>query len=101
VKQLSGATFQGRLLASSTIIRLRLLKRLARDKHTSFLRKFVNYGQKKFYNFGLSILCAIQLSLFILFYFNRSNNKLGCSSKLENYALAYCAKARSVAIFVR
>ncbi len=28
------------------------LERLARDKHSSVLRKFVNYGQKKFYNIG-------------------------------------------------
>jgi hypothetical protein len=28
------------------------LKRLARDKHCSLLRKFVNYGRKKFYNIG-------------------------------------------------
>jgi hypothetical protein len=28
------------------------LERLVRDKHSSLLRKFVNYGQKKFYNIG-------------------------------------------------
>jgi hypothetical protein len=28
------------------------LERLARDKHSSLLRKSVNYGQKKFYNIG-------------------------------------------------
>ncbi len=28
------------------------LERLARDKHTSKLRKFVNYRRKKFYNVG-------------------------------------------------
>jgi hypothetical protein len=28
------------------------LERLSRDKHSSFLRKFVNYGQKKFYSIG-------------------------------------------------
>jgi hypothetical protein len=28
------------------------LERIARDKHSSLLRKFVNYGQKKFYNIG-------------------------------------------------
>jgi len=28
------------------------LEWLARDKHSSVLRKFVNYGQKKFYNIG-------------------------------------------------
>ncbi len=28
------------------------LERLARDKHSSLLQKFVNYGQKKFYNIG-------------------------------------------------
>ncbi len=26
------------------------MERFARDKHTSFLQKFVNYGRKKFYN---------------------------------------------------
>jgi hypothetical protein len=29
------------------------LERLAGDKHSSFLQKFVNYGCKKFYNIGL------------------------------------------------
>jgi hypothetical protein len=28
------------------------LIRLVRDKHSSFLRTFVNYGLKKFYNIG-------------------------------------------------
>ncbi len=30
------------------------LERLARGKHSNLLRKFVNYGQKKFYNIGPS-----------------------------------------------
>jgi hypothetical protein len=29
------------------------LERLARDKHSSLLRKYVNYGRKKFYSTGL------------------------------------------------
>jgi hypothetical protein len=29
------------------------LERLARDKHSSLLRKFLNYGRKKFYNLAL------------------------------------------------
>jgi hypothetical protein len=28
------------------------LEKLARDKHSSVLPKFVNYGRKKFYNIG-------------------------------------------------
>jgi hypothetical protein len=28
------------------------LERLAMDKHSSLLRKFVNYGQEKFHNIG-------------------------------------------------
>jgi hypothetical protein len=28
------------------------LERLARDKNSSLLRKFVNYGREKFYNIG-------------------------------------------------
>jgi len=28
------------------------LERLARDKHSSLLRKYVNYGSKKFYSTG-------------------------------------------------
>jgi hypothetical protein len=28
------------------------LERLARDKHSSLLRKYVNYGNKKFYSAG-------------------------------------------------
>jgi hypothetical protein len=31
------------------------LKKPARAKHSSLLRTFVNYGQKKFYNIGLSV----------------------------------------------
>ncbi len=30
------------------------LEKLAKDKHSSLLQKFVNYGQKKFYNIGPS-----------------------------------------------
>jgi len=30
------------------------MERSARDKHSSLLRKFVNYGRKKFYNIGPS-----------------------------------------------
>jgi hypothetical protein len=29
-----------------------MLERRARDKHSSLLQKFVNYGQKKFHNIG-------------------------------------------------
>ena len=29
-----------------------MLKKSVRDKHSSLLRKCVNYGQKKFYNIG-------------------------------------------------
>ncbi len=51
MKHLAGAPPQlGNLLASPTIIRR--LERLARDKHSSLLRKLVNYGQKKFYTIG-------------------------------------------------
>jgi len=39
--------------ARSLLKRLgKLLERLARDKHSSLLRKFVIYGQKKFENIG-------------------------------------------------
>ncbi len=60
VKHLAGAPLQGRVLASPTIIRVGWkhrdrsllrslwLERLARDKHSGLLRKFVNYGQKSF-----------------------------------------------------
>jgi hypothetical protein len=51
VKHLSAASFYGRLLALPTNIRLGW-KRNAGDKHSSLLRKFVNYGQKKFHNIG-------------------------------------------------
>jgi hypothetical protein len=44
---LSGAPLWGRLLASPSNIRL--LDRLARGKHFSLLRKYVNYNRKKFY----------------------------------------------------
>jgi len=51
VKHLSGAPFYGRLLALPTNIRLDW-KRNVSHKHSSLLRKFVKYGQKKFYNIG-------------------------------------------------
>ncbi len=50
VKDLSGAPLYCRLLASPTNIRLGW-KSLP-DKHSSLLRKPVNYGRKKFYNTG-------------------------------------------------
>ncbi len=40
----------GRLLASPTNIRE--LEKLARDKHSSLLQKFVHYDSKKFYRIG-------------------------------------------------
>jgi hypothetical protein len=51
VKHISGASFYGGLLALPTNIRLGW-KRNVGDKHSSLLQKFINYGQKKFYNFG-------------------------------------------------
>ncbi len=46
MKRPSGAPLQDRLLALPANIRL------ARDKHSSLLRKFLNYGRKEFYNIG-------------------------------------------------
>jgi hypothetical protein len=34
------------------------LERLARDKHSSLLRKYINYGHKKFYNIGPCLISA-------------------------------------------
>ncbi len=51
MKHLSGAPLYGRLLALPTNIRLGW-KRNVGDKHSSLLQKFINYGQKKFYNIG-------------------------------------------------
>ncbi len=47
---LSGAPHLGRLAKFET-----RLERLAKDKHSSLLRTFVNYGVKSFYNIGPSI----------------------------------------------
>jgi hypothetical protein len=33
------------------------------EKHTSLLRKFVNYGRKKFYNIGAKIVQKLTLSV--------------------------------------
>ncbi len=46
VKHLSISTLEGRLLALPTNIRLDSLEKLVRNKHSSILQKFVNYGQK-------------------------------------------------------
>jgi hypothetical protein len=51
VKHLSGAPLYGRLFDLPTNIRPRL-ERLARDKHSTLLQKFVNYSHKKFYRIG-------------------------------------------------
>ncbi len=51
MKHIAGAPFYGRLLALPTNIRLGR-KRNVGDKHSSLLQKFINYGQKKFYNIG-------------------------------------------------
>jgi hypothetical protein len=47
----SGASHYGRLLALAICIRLDG-KRLASDKHSSFLQTFVNYDQKSFITLG-------------------------------------------------
>jgi hypothetical protein len=48
VKHLSGVAFWDRLLALPTT----KLERVVRDKDSSLLRTFVNYGRKKFLNIG-------------------------------------------------
>jgi hypothetical protein len=49
VKHLLGAsTRQAQALPTKLVI----LIRLARDKHSSLLQKFINYGRKKVYNIG-------------------------------------------------
>jgi hypothetical protein len=54
MKHLLGAPLLGRLLTLLTNIRLGLEKP-ERDKHTSVLRTFVNYGPKKIYNIGTRV----------------------------------------------
>ncbi len=50
VKHLKGDSLR---LAPTFLSNIRLgLEELAKDKHSSLLRKFVNYGRKKFYNIG-------------------------------------------------
>ena len=50
VKHLKGDSLR---LAPTFLSNIRLgLEELAKDKHSSLLRKFVNYGRKKFYNTG-------------------------------------------------
>jgi hypothetical protein len=51
MKHLSDTALESRLLALPKNIRLGW-QYLPRDKRSSLLRKFVNYGQKKFYNIG-------------------------------------------------
>ncbi len=48
MKNLSVAPLQGRLAPRQQT----RLKMLAMDKHSSLLQKFVNYGEKTFYNIG-------------------------------------------------
>ena len=44
-------------------------KRLATDKHSSLLRKFVNYGHKKFHNIGPSYMSFMEHEIY--FYLER------------------------------
>jgi hypothetical protein len=46
-------TYLSEVIYGLTRKRLTRLERLARDKHSSFLKTLVNYGRKKFYNIGL------------------------------------------------
>jgi hypothetical protein len=41
------------------------LENLARDKHSSLLRKFVNRGQKVLYNIWLAVANTIKLFCFV------------------------------------
>ncbi len=72
MKHLSGAPFYGRLLALPTNIRLGW-KRNVSDKHSSLLRKFVNYGQKQLFCeyrpgpcFFITYIFFIEINLFKL-----------------------------------
>ncbi len=42
------------------------LEKLTMDKRSSLLRKFVNHGRKKFYNFGLRVDCTLKGKLLAL-----------------------------------
>jgi hypothetical protein len=55
VKHLSGTPFYGRLLALPTNITL-CWKINVGEKHSSLLRKFINYGHKMFDNIGPSTI---------------------------------------------
>jgi hypothetical protein len=54
VYDLKGAPLYVRLLDLAHKHKTRLAK-LARDKHSSLLRTFVNYGRKKFYEIGTNV----------------------------------------------
>jgi hypothetical protein len=49
-------TFYGRnllIFIQTQTVCYNMLKKLVRDKRSSSIRNFVNYGRKKFYNIGL------------------------------------------------
>ncbi len=56
----SGAPLLGRLLALPTKHKIRL-ERLARDKRSSLLPKFVNYVRKKFYDIGPQVISFVRV----------------------------------------
>ncbi len=56
LKHLSGTELYDRLLALPANIRLKL-ETLASDKHSSLLRRIVNYDRKKFYNICVPVEC--------------------------------------------
>ncbi len=59
------------------------LEKLARDKHSSLLCKFVNYGRKKFYNVGACVQCYKNFLLVIQeFILSQSV----CQTRLEKLA---------------
>ncbi len=65
------------------------LERFARDKHSSLLRKSVNYGQKSFITLGpgqnVKKICPI---------FTDFRGKLECSSKACVSSLVLCSQVR-------
>ncbi len=90
MKQLSGGPLLGRLLALQPNIGQRW------DKHSSLLRKFANYGCKKFYNIGCVFVKPLKNHVFNMIAINKHIHETFFRlSRIQNVAkFIYCCHMR-------
>jgi hypothetical protein len=73
---------------------LTILERLARDKHSSFLRKFITHGRKKFYNISRrSQLISANIRLALKRRVGNKQPSLFAAASVTNIAIFFVADA--------